>query len=80
MSTTGSRAGMAGMQGGFVLDLALQRSQAGLQQLPDTVNAIAHPASLMYFDRNMVCAMTKAIISPMKPNNLKLTQMEVGKL
>jgi hypothetical protein len=80
MSTAGSRAGMAGMQRGFILDLAVQWRQPGLQQHPDALNAIAHRTSLMYFDRNMVCATTKAIINPIKPNSLKFTQMEVGKL
>src|SRR5215217_5365566 len=74
---------MASMQRRFVVDFAHRGGEAGRQQRLNPCYALFrrhHPASLMYLERNMVCATTNAIISPMKPNSLKLTQVEVGKL
>src|SRR6476619_1654721 len=45
MSTSGSRAGMAGMQRGFIHHHAFDRIEPGLQAGSDLLHTVVHPAS-----------------------------------
>ncbi|MDB5840243.1 MAG: hypothetical protein JWQ23_2195 [Herminiimonas sp.] len=80
MSATRRGTRMSGMKGGFILEPALERSKAGDQALPDLFLSISHPGSFMYLDSIRLWQITKANISPVKPNSLKLTHALVEKL
>lgn len=81
VAAAGSGAGVPGMPGRFVFKAEFERREGAGQQRADTVFAIiAHCVSLICFDRKKLCAIAKAKIRPVKPNNLKLTQVESGKL
>ena len=80
MSATGGCTGMASMQGRFVLQLTFERCKSFVQLCLDAIHTCAHCGSFMYLERKRLCATMKATISPMPPNNLKLTQVAVEKL